>query len=144
MEVETAAFANYMCLVWARVPASVLLIKYFVSRSIIWLRILATDIFIFNFHNSSIYNKNAYTHIQWVDGSILAGVFLTSSFCVVPESSHPSNAVISTLVVVWSSNCSIAASSTVSVVASFKNFRRRPQKLAVVQLSLTSCGLLLC
>ena len=30
-----------------------------------------------------------------------------------------------------------------SVVASFKNFRRRPQKLAVVQVSLTSCGLLL-
>ena len=34
-------------------------------------------------------------------------------------------------------------SSTESVVASFKNLRQ-PQKLAVVQLSLTSCGLLLC
>ena len=33
-------------------------------------------------------------HIQCllqVDGSILAGVFLTSSFCVVPESSYSSN-----------------------------------------------------
>ena len=48
-------------------------------------------------------------HTQWVDGSILAGVFLTSSFCVVPESSYSSNAAISTLVVVWSSNYSIAA-----------------------------------
>ena len=69
---------------------------------------------------------------------------ITSSFCVVPESSYSSNAAISTLVAVWSSNCSIAASSTVSVVASFKIFWRRLQKLAVVQVSLTSCGLLLC
>ena len=86
-------------------------------------------------------------HIQCLlrdDGSILAGVFLTSSFCVVPESSYSFNAVISSLiVVVWSSNCPIAASSTESMVASFKNLRRRPQKLAVVQLLLTSCGLLL-
>ena len=133
-----------MCLVWESHAANVLTIKYFVSRWIIWLRILAIDI-LFSTFNSSIYNKNAYSrHIQWVDSSILAGAFLTSSFCVVPESSYSSNTAISTLVVVWSSNCSIAANSTVSVVASFKNFRRQQQKLAVVQVSLTSCGLLLC
>ena len=88
-------------------------------------------------------------HIQCllrVDGSILTDV-LTSSFRVVPESSYSSNTAISSLVVVWLLNCSIAASSTESMVASFKKFHtkgaRRPQKLAVVQLSLTSCGLLL-
>ena len=44
-------------------------------------------------------------HIQCllrVDGSILAGVFLTFSFCVVPESSYSSNAAISSLLVAWS------------------------------------------
>ena len=64
-------------------------------------------------------------HIQCllrVDSSILAGVFLASSFCVVPESS---NAAISSLLVAWSSNCSIAASSTESMVASFKNFHTK-------------------
>ena len=61
-----------------------------------------------------------------------------------PESSYSSNAAISTLVIVWSSNYSIAASSTVSMLASFTNFWRWLQKLAVVQVSLTSCGLLLC
>ena len=61
-------------------------------------------------------------HIQClVESSILAGVFLTSSFCVVPESSYSSNAAISSLLVAWSLNCSIAASSTESMVASFKN-----------------------
>ena len=67
-------------------------------------------------------------HIQCllrVDGSILAGVFLASSFCVVPESSYSSNAAISTLVVVWSLNCSIATSSTESMVASFKNLHTK-------------------
>ena len=54
-----------------------------------------------------------------VDGSILAGVFLTFSFCVAPESSYSTNAVISSLVIVWSSNYSTAASSTESMVASF-------------------------
>ena len=53
-----------------------------------------------------------HNHFSLVDGSILVSVFLKSSFCVVPESSYSSNAVISSLVVVWSSNCSIAASST--------------------------------
>ena len=42
-----------------------------------------------------------------VDGSILAGVFLTSSFCVVPESSYSSSTAISSLLVAWSSNCCI-------------------------------------
>ena len=128
-----------MCLVWESHATSVLTIKYFVSRWIIWLRILATDIFYFQLSIPSFATK---MDIQWVDGSILACVFLTSSFCVVPESSYSSNAAISTLSVVWSLNCSIAASSTVSVLASFKNFRRRLQKLAVVQLLLTYCGLL--
>ena len=39
-------------------------------------------------------NKMGIVHIQCllrIDGSILAGVFLTSSFCVVPESSGSSN-----------------------------------------------------
>ena len=41
-------------------------------------------------------------HIQYllrIDGSILAGVFLTSPFCVVPESSGFSNAASSSLFV---------------------------------------------
>ena len=41
-------------------------------------------------------------HIQYllrIDGSILAGVFLTSPFCVVPESSGSSNAASSSLFV---------------------------------------------
>ena len=62
-------------------------------------------------------------HIQCflrVDGSILAGVFLISSFCVVPESSYSSNAASSSLLVAWYSNCSSAASSTKSTIASFK------------------------
>ena len=59
-----------------------------------------------------------------VDSSILAGVFLTS-FCVVPESSYFSSAAISSLLVAWSLNCSTAASSTESMVASFKNFHAK-------------------
>ena len=41
-------------------------------------------------------------HVQCllrIDGSIMAGVFLTSSFCVVPESSGSSNAASSSLFV---------------------------------------------
>ena len=41
-------------------------------------------------------------HIQYllrIDGSILAGVFLTSPFCVVPESSGSSNTASSSLFV---------------------------------------------
>ena len=48
-------------------------------------------------------------HIQCllrVGGSILAGVFLTSFFCFVPESSYSSNASSSSLLVAWYSNCS--------------------------------------
>ena len=87
-------------------------------------------------------------HIQsllWVDDSILAGVSLTSSFCLVPESSYSSNTVISSLLVAWSLNCSIAASSTNSMVASFKNFCTKGggRRMVVVQLSFISCGLLL-
>ena len=67
-------------------------------------------------------------HIQCllrVDGSILAGVFLTPFFCVVPESSYSSNAAITGLLVAWSPNHCIAASSTNSMVASFKNFHTK-------------------
>ena len=54
-------------------------------------------------------------HIQCllrVDGSIVAGVFLKSFFCVVPESPYSSGAVSSSLLVPWYSNCFSAASST--------------------------------
>ena len=60
-------------------------------------------------------------HIQCllrVDGSILAGVFLTSFFCVVPESPYSSDAASSSLLVAWYLNCFSAASSTKSTVAS--------------------------
>ena len=55
-----------------------------------------------------------HNHFSLADGSILVSVFLKSSFCIVPESSYSSNAVTSSLVVVWSSNCSTAAGSTAS------------------------------
>ena len=48
-------------------------------------------------------------HIQCllrVGVSILPGVFLTSFFCVVPESSYSSNTSSSSLLVAWYSNCS--------------------------------------
>ena len=48
---------------------------------------------------------------------------LISSFCVVPEFSYSSNAPVSNLLVAWSLNCSIAASSTKSMVVSFKNLQ---------------------
>ena len=60
-------------------------------------------------------------HIQClvrVSGSILAGVFLTSFFCVVLEYSYFSDAASSSLLVPWHLNCSSAASSTKSTVAS--------------------------
>ena len=44
-----------------------------------------------------LYNKNAYSTLQCllrVDGNILAGVFLTSFFCVVPESPFSSDAAM--------------------------------------------------
>ena len=60
-------------------------------------------------------------HIQCllkVDGSILTGVFVTSFFCVVPESPYSSDAASSSLLVAWYLNCFSAASSTKSTVAS--------------------------
>ena len=42
---------------------------------------------------------HSHTSVLRIDGSILAGVFLTSSFCVVPESSGYSNAASSSLFV---------------------------------------------
>ena len=68
-------------------------------------------------------------HIQCllrVDGSILAGVFLSSCFCVVPKSPHFSDTASSSLLAAWYSNCSSAASSTKS---------QWLQKLVFVQLN---------
>ena len=59
--------------------------------------------------------KKRIVHIQCllrVDGSIVAGVFLTSFFCVVPESLYSSDTASSSLLVAWYSNCFSAASST--------------------------------
>ena len=56
--------------------------------------------------------KELIVHIQCllrVDGSIVAGVFLTSFFCVVPESPYSSDAASSSLLVAWYSNCFSAA-----------------------------------
>ena len=59
--------------------------------------------------------KRLIVHIQCllrVDGSIVAGVFLTSFFCVGPESPYSSDAASSSLLIPWYSNCFSAASST--------------------------------
>ena len=56
--------------------------------------------------------KELIVHIQCllrVDGSIVAGVFLTSLFCVVPESPYSSDAASSSLLVAWYLNCFSAA-----------------------------------
>ena len=56
-------------------------------------------------------------HIQCllgVDGSLVAGVFLTSFFCVVPESPYSSNVASSSLLVAWYSNCFSAGSLSTS------------------------------
>ena len=65
-------------------------------------------------------------HIQCllrVDGSILASVFLTSFFCVVPESPYSSNAASSSLLVAWYLNCFSTASSMHQVNSGFRNWR---------------------
>ena len=52
-------------------------------------------------------------HIQCllqVDGSTLAGVFLTSSFCVVPESSYSSNEASGSLLIAWYTQTLVALS----------------------------------
>ena len=54
-------------------------------------------------------------HIQCllrVDGSTLAGVFLTSSFCVVPES-YSSNEASGILLVAWYTQTQVSTESTV-------------------------------
>ena len=54
-------------------------------------------------------------HIQCllrVDGSVVAGVFLTSFFYVVAESPYSSGTACSSLLAAWYSNCFSAASST--------------------------------
>ena len=60
-------------------------------------------------------------HIQCllrVDGSTLAGVFLTSSFCVVPESSYSSNEASGSLLVAWYTQTLVAPSQ--QCMASFQ------------------------
>ena len=91
-----------------------------ISLKIIYMVVLVRSCTYSVFH--FIFLPQLHNHFSLVDGSILVSVFLKSSFCVVPESSYSSNAVISSLVVVWSSNCSTAASSTESMVTSFKSF----------------------
>ena len=68
-----------------------------------------------------------------------AGV-LTSSFCVVLESSYSSNAAISSLLVAWSLNFPTEASSTKSMVASFKNLHAKGGSYRNLRLS-SSCSL---
>ena len=77
---------------------------------------IATDIqfHVFNFQLCLPWlfsKKELIMHIQGllrVDGSIVAGVFLTS-FCVVPESLYSSDAASSGQLVAWYSNCFSAA-----------------------------------
>ena len=79
-------------------PASVLTIKYFVVGY------MTLEHYNFHISNLLVTTKMHIVHIQClVEGSILAGVFLTSSFCVVPQSSYSSNAAVSSLLVAWSS-----------------------------------------
>ena len=78
----------------------------------------ATDIqfHVFNFqiclpYSYFLQKKKLIVHIQCVlrvDGSIVAGVFLTSFFCVVPESPYSFDAANS-LLVAWYSNCSYSS-----------------------------------
>ena len=61
-----------------------------------------------------------------VDGSILAGVFLTSSFCVVPESSYSSNAASSSLLVACTQTALVQlVAPRQQCMASFKHFRTK-------------------
>ena len=121
-------------------PASVLTIKYFVSR---WISYMTIEHYNFHISNLLVTTKMHIVHIQCLVEKYF-GWKLTSSFCVVPESSYSSNAAVSSLLVAWSSNCSIAASSTESMVASFKNFHTNGGSHRSWQShALTSCGLLL-
>ena len=80
-----------------------------------------------------------------VDGSILAGVFLTSSFfCVVPESSYSSNEESSSLLVAYSSNCSVQLVALSECGFIQKLYTRGSGcKTGSCSAPLTSCGLLL-
>ena len=80
-----------------------------------------------------------------VDGSILAGVFLTSSFfCVVPESSYSSNEESSSLLVAYSSNCSVQLVALSECGFIQKLYTRGSGcKTGGCSAPLTSCGLLL-
>ena len=97
-----------------------------IARATVYIYTLATDIqfHIFNFQICLPWlftKKELIVHIQCllrVDGSIVAGVFLTFFFCVVPESPYSSDAASSSPLVAWYLNCSSAASSTKSTVAS--------------------------
>ena len=80
-------------------------------------------------------------HIQCllrVDGSTLAGVFLTSSFCVVPESSYSSNEASGSLLVAWYTQTLVAPSQ--QCMASFQTSALEvATELAVVQLHRPLC-----
>ena len=80
-------------------------------------------------------------HIQCllrVDGSTLAGVFLTSSFCVVPESSYSSNEASGSLLVAWYTQTLVAPSQ--QCMASFQaSALEVATELAVVQLHRPLC-----
>ena len=99
-------------------------------------------IFNFNFKfacHGHLQNKNGCSTHTRIDGSILAVVFLTSSFCVVPESSDSSNTASSTYLIVHVElGTQTAANSTKSTVHGFLQrlpyYRRWPETLAVVQL----------
>ena len=80
-------------------------------------------------------------HIQCllrVDGSTLAGVFLTSSFCVVPESSYSSNEASGSLLVAWYTQTLVAPSQ--QCMASFQTSALEvATELVVVQLHRPLC-----
>ena len=94
--------------------------KYYLGYVLLDQLSIATDIQfqVFNFQICLPWlftKKKLILHIQCllrVDGSLVAGVFLTSFFCVVPESPYSSDAASSNLLVAWYSNCFSAGSST--------------------------------
>ena len=95
--------------------------KYYLGYVLLEQLSIATDIqfHVFNFQICLPWlftkKRELIVHIQCllrVDGSIVAGVFLISFFCVVPESPYPSDAASSSLLVAWYSNYFSAASST--------------------------------
>ena len=78
--------------------------KYYLGYVLLEQLSIATDIqfHVFKFVCHGYLQKKLIVHIQCllrVDGSLVAGVFLTSFFCVVPESPYSSDAASSSLLV---------------------------------------------